>query len=366
MQHQTINNVLEPQRADYIHRFTIPLNTQTDTECYITNYTIMNMDYPQSGVTHHSPKLTDFPVLPDTMIHVHVTGQYIRIINTLPDTLQTLDIQNNMIAKIPDKLPQGLMYLNCSHNFIDKLPDILPATLYEFNCANNQLKQLPDMLAEQSNMYSLYCTSNKIAILPDQLPKYLSILVCSKNQLAALPEKLPAYLSVLWCDHNIIRQLTISLPTLLKSIKCAYNKLTLLPDDLYSLKFCKEFNCSHNKISTLPDLLPPNLITFEAEYNYLYILPDLPESIQVLNLVGNALEYNYPDMYDYCGAKEQILYINQRNRELRQEWLSKVNVRNVFLEMYMRRVMHPKYLADLKINPNLVVDTFIKQYVDGL
>jgi translation initiation factor RLI1 len=100
---------------------------------------------------------------------------------------------------------------------------------------------------------------------------------------------------------------------------------------------------------------------------------------------GNKLDTLYPELKTLCKlgigkinpntarvytsrecVSMKIEYINRRNREIRAEWLAKVNVGNVFLERYMQRMMHPSRLADLLADPNIDVDAFMESYVAGL
>jgi hypothetical protein len=61
-----------------------------------------------------------------------------------------------------------------------------------------------------------------------------------------------------------------------------------------------------------------------------------------------------------------VEYINRRNREIRAEWLAKVNVGNVFLERYMKRRMHPDNFKALIADPDIDVDAFMEAYVATL
>jgi hypothetical protein len=100
---------------------------------------------------------------------------------------------------------------------------------------------------------------------------------------------------------------------------------------------------------------------------------------------GNKLDTLYPELHDICYHKGkykydengrmyscdesiimQVKYINRRNREIRAEWLAKINVGDVFLERYMQRMMHPSRLTALLADPNIDVDAFMESYVAGL
>jgi Leucine-rich repeat (LRR) protein len=270
-----------------------------------------------------------------------------KLINNTPQKEYSLTIDKSCIAQFPlNNLPNNIIDITCRDLGIHKLPGPLCDSITYINCEKNNISQLDD----------------------DVLPNTLEQLICLFNNMLKLPSTLPQKLINLDCSNNHLTHLPDILPTTLRMI-----------------------NCVNNKLRCLPDIIPP-LAHFRCQCNNLYILPDFTitesdrfNTYSFMCYDGNKLDTLYPELKTLCKlgigkinpntarvytsrecVSMKIEYINRRNREIRAEWLAKVNVGNVFLERYMQRMMHPSRLADLLADPNIDVDAFMESYVAGL
>ena len=64
--------------------------------------------------------------------------------------------------------------------------------------------------------------------------------------------------------------------------------------------------------------------------------------------------------------KHVIKSINQQNMIRNQERCRLINKDNILLEIYMKRMMHPRYLEPLRQNEDVEVDEFMSRYVESL
>lgn len=334
---------------------------KTDTVFIVHQVTIgQNWQYKTYGAN----QITEFPQdLPDTIQDIKITHQAIGAIDRLPPATRWLICEYDNLYRLPAQLPDTLQFLSCENNQLRELPEKLPEVLQQLYCSHNRLVRLPTELP--AGLMILWCEGNEITALPDKLPEELYKFVCSKNQLTALPP-LPPHMRDLYCEYNNLRELPSQLPENMDILDCSHNQLTLLPDVLPSYIFSK-LVCCYNKLSVLPDIIPDGLDTLDCRYNRLTILPDLPGSIEELRLVpGNALDANYPHLFECSTVAAQIQYINMRNRELRKKWLDVVNKDDAFAEAYARRTMHPSRLTALLNDPDIDVDAFMCSHVARL
>ena len=112
-----------------------------------------------------------------------------------PDGLTELHLVGNMLTSLPS-LPPTLTHLYCWSNRLTSLPP-LPLTLRVLSCSHNQLTSLPSL---PPSLTSLHCSYNQLTSLPP-LPPSLTGLYCRNNRLTSLPS-LPKSLAVLYCDDN--------------------------------------------------------------------------------------------------------------------------------------------------------------------
>jgi len=106
-----------------------------------------------STFVSNSCELEEFTTeLPPCLLVLSLDGNFLQNINsTLPDSLHTLVLSNNVLEKLPS-LPSSLQKLIINNNKLEFLPNI-PDCITYLNCAENTIKRfptLPDIL-EQSH-----------------------------------------------------------------------------------------------------------------------------------------------------------------------------------------------------------------------
>ena len=109
------------------------------------------------------------------MATVHLAYSDLTVLPVLPDTVEVLVADHNVLTELP----------------------ALPPRLRELYCSDNQLTGLPNL---PDTLTFLDCESNAIHVLP-KLPLSLRFLNCIDNQLTTLP-KLPPMLETLECAEN--------------------------------------------------------------------------------------------------------------------------------------------------------------------
>jgi len=121
------------------------------------------------------------------------------IMNKLPNCLENLICNNNLLTSLPELLPMNLKHLNCSFNTLTSIPISPEGTmnLLFLHCNNNEITQLPEL---PNNIKLLNCNNNEITQLPE-LPNNINLLNCSNNKLTTLQE-LPNNLTKLYCQGN--------------------------------------------------------------------------------------------------------------------------------------------------------------------
>lgn len=98
-------------------------------------------------------------------------------------------------------------------------------------------------------------------------------------------------------------------------------------------------------------------------------MPDLPYTLEYINLHNNQLEANYPLIFTFKHniTKEIVAYVNECNAMRRiQMRLKAINKNNILLELYMKRVMHPSKIAALTKDESIDIDEFMSNYVASL
>lgn len=177
------------------------------------------------------------------------------------------------------------------------------------------------------------------------------------------------------CSGQGLDAIPVSLPDTIIEFDCSRNNIAelpaVLPPNLAVL------DCSSNCLQTLPAQLPATLTTLICTNNSLAVLPDLPQGLsEYSDFSGNPLEQNYPRIFAICKSGRRamsslVAYVNARNadmrkRELQARMLQWINPNNIFLEIYMRRMMHPRFLKPLLHDENIEPDDFISQYIETL
>ena len=98
-------------------------------------------------------------------------------IKNLPNTLETLDIENNYISNIDFSELISIQKINISHNNFEKLSN-LPTTFTHIECNNNKLTYIN--LFELKSLEKLNASNNKITVI-DNLPGNITELILENN-----------------------------------------------------------------------------------------------------------------------------------------------------------------------------------------
>jgi Leucine-rich repeat (LRR) protein len=181
--------------------------------------------------------------------------------------------------------------------------------------------------------------------LPDTLPSSLIKLDCNNNQLTSLPHDLPSTLIKLDCNNNQLTSLSNNLPSSLQ-----------------------ELYCNNNQMTTLPDHLPSSLQKLHCWDNQIQVLPNIPDSVVELYAINNPLTQVYKDIdFRRFLYSDDIKKINDHNSKTRtQARCRQINQHNVLLEIYMKKMMHPDRLHQLRDDESMDVDEFMEKYVQSL
>lgn len=140
---------------------------------------------------------------------------------TLADTLEVLDLSDNLLSSLPDDLPRlhKLRVIFCSGNRFTTLPEVLGrcTRLNMLGFRGNQISVLPPAALPPSLRW-LILTDNRLHVLPAELGRctQLQKLMLSGNQLQTLPDEMAA------C-------------TRLELLRIAANRFERLPEWLFKL-----------------------------------------------------------------------------------------------------------------------------------
>lgn len=214
----------------------------------------------------------------------------------------------------------------------------LPPYIKSLNLSNNNLQELPSDLPDRfPDLIKLNLAGNNISLLPkewnnqlDTAFPTLEYLDISDNQLTKLSTFWPTNIQYLHVSKNFITGLPVGLPSSLKELYIQNNPYLT---DIYSkgkteprptlpfhlhFKNLRIFDCSYTKLQNLPSVLPPileqlicvsadlkelpptvsthsTLTVINCSNNRILQLPNMPNTLRVLNLKGNMVD---PFWYD--------------------------------------------------------------------
>ena len=202
------------------------------SECVSTNYKTLDL----SGL-----ELTKLPLFKDHLIYnvvnlfcvdnklekltgiekfknllvLDVSGNLLKEITHLPNTLNELVCRNNKLSNI--NLPLNIRLLDVSFNKLVNLP--FSENLVDIVCSNNMIVEI----LSYPNLKRLICRNNRIKHILKQ--HKLKFLDCSYNYLTFIDtfDKL----NTLYCSDNDITKL-YDLP-IIEKIECINNKLHFIP-----------------------------------------------------------------------------------------------------------------------------------------
>lgn len=124
-----------------------------------------------------------------------ISCQGIERLENLPDSLESLDCDNNEITRI-ENLPTSLREFICHLNKITRLEN-LPNSLRVLECSFNRIERLENL---PDSLHQLYCDGTHISRL-ENLPKSLHTLQFCDNEITKL-ENLPLGLEVFFIGQK--------------------------------------------------------------------------------------------------------------------------------------------------------------------
>lgn len=239
---------------------------------------------------------------------------------------------------------------------------------------------------EAFNTTSECFTTNDFTTLPNPVEIYkllyiadlcpnLTLLQIHDYPFWCIPKKLPPKLELLYMNNTPkLRELPFTLPPTLTTLSIKNSPITHLPILPSGLQTFTLVNTNMNQLPDLPYslidiyLFRDNWINHPIYINMNKII-DRSDFDEIIESV-NEDDPNFDDIANEQNRiylKRIIDYVNECNDMTRvQTRTRQINDKNILLELYMRRMMHPDRLAALKTDPDIDVNDFMAQYVDSL
>jgi Leucine-rich repeat (LRR) protein len=184
--------------------------------------------------------------------------------------LETLDISNNTVSKLPDVI-SGMMTLkslSANHCGLGKLPAELfnIESIRKLSLNDNEFTSLSKSITKLSALEELYLSGNQLESLPDEICALvkLKIFDVSRNRLFSLPAKI----GDLAAEELLLNG----------------NYLSTLPASLAKEGKLKKLDVRLNRITKLPEAFK-NLRTeyFNIEWNFLELTEDEEKTLKALS-----------------------------------------------------------------------------------
>lgn len=161
--------------------------------------------------------------------------------------LEILDLDSTKINWVPEQCASGLRELILSKNYFQKMPSMILSmeTLEVLDVCDNMISALPDQIGKLVNLQVLRANDNSIGYLPMGLCKMarLQELCVGGNNLKSLPQDIGQLSSLrsLLLDKNQIKALPDSIIDLeeLETLDLTGNEITTLPVNFYQMKKLK-------------------------------------------------------------------------------------------------------------------------------
>ncbi len=185
---------------------------------------------------------------------------------SLPASLQVLDVSRNCFVSFPDSLPASLKRLHIACSRLNGPLLNLPASLEYLDIRGNRRITFPQNFPD--SLIELHCHSAGITNVPDNLPDSLKILDLQHNSgLSSLPESLPALLEELNVGYCRLEHLPQNLPASLRILIAPMNLLERLTESLPASieKLDVSYNCG---LATLPSSPPASLKELNVELTF--------------------------------------------------------------------------------------------------
>lgn len=191
--------------------------------------------------------------------------QYLDILISIP-TLHTLNLRKNCISDVNGlaSATPSLKHLNLSYNDVEVM-QCLPPTLETLNVNFCRLKLFPSRLPPTLQELTAVGNQLKMGGLPYFWGTNLRVLNLTNNQLKDFPSRLPDSLENLQLGGNLIQKVPARLPSNLKLLNLFDNKIQSLPsrtnvrvETLFVGRNQLTHDFSQNPLSWVKDLFEEN------------------------------------------------------------------------------------------------------------
>jgi Leucine-rich repeat (LRR) protein len=138
--------------------------------------------------------------------HLYLSYNELEVIQALPSTLETLNVNFCHLKLFPSRLPSTLQELTAVGNRLKMggLPMNWGTNLRVLDLTNNSLKEFPKRLPDSLEKLSL--SRNQIESIPSKLPSNLKILNLFDNKIRCLPTHTNVRLQILFAGNNQLTQ----------------------------------------------------------------------------------------------------------------------------------------------------------------
>ena len=195
------------------------------------------------------------------------------------DKLQTLNLTNNRITKVPDNIKlSSITALYISENEISSLPQNLPVSLITIEAIGCKFTKFPDQLTELTRLSFIDFSNNKI----NEIKKFPNCrhIGLSCNQLESIPE-IPDSVTYLDLSHNKLKSLHITGDfMMIQELDLSHNLLDVFTFE--NLQICHTLKLSHNSLSkfTLDFTKLPSLKYLDVVNTKIKSPPKLADTIR--------------------------------------------------------------------------------------
>ena len=163
------------------------------------------------------------------------------------DKLQTLNLTNNCLTKVPDNIKcSSITSLYISQNDISSLPLQLPVSLITIEAIGCKFTEFPDQLTELNRLSYIDFSNNQISEIK-RFPPTCRHIGLSCNNLQTIPD-IPDSVTFLDLSHNKMKELKIKGDfMMIQELDISHNNLDVFKFE--NLQICHTMKLSHNPLS---------------------------------------------------------------------------------------------------------------------
>ena len=227
-----------------------------------------------------------------------------------PENLESLQISNNPLQKIPRKLPKSLRKIRMRNTDI-QIVEHLPQDLRDLDCYNAKIFEI---YALPLSLVNCHLAKNYLSCVVPMWPMGLKVLDLAFNFLTEFPQGLPDTLEHLNLSNNLIKEVPKRIPLRLNTLILRGNKIRKVRLELVARQKLLIFSLADNCLTELPKCL------YEGE------------QISQYDVSRNFLE---PE-YDIYARKIQEWFVLVRGRNILRSWRRICILREELLQVAMR------------------------------